>query len=186
MWPCVHVCDSRELWHAVWPSSGCGDSSRGQAPGCRGAVCVQHDYTGDRWDQLCHSTGTHTFDLLCTDTASYTLQTRIKLNYCYLFLGELFTISFPPSYACTPIFWNYLLLTVKCAFCCSAFDISCAPAVLPDLLGLPCKGNPWYQWLNGISLGKKRLSVCIKYKNCRHPTQKTPGPAWKKYHNCWL
>lgn len=109
---CVFLCDPRELWHAVWPSSWGGDSSCGQAPGCRGAVCVQHDYTGDRWNQLCHSTGTHTFDLLFSGTASYTVNIHIELNYCYLFFGELFTLSFPPSKARTPFFWNYLLLTM--------------------------------------------------------------------------
>lgn len=43
-------------------------------------------------------------DLLCTGTASYTLQsqTHIKLNYWYLFLWELYTLSISPSYACAP------------------------------------------------------------------------------------
>jgi len=71
---CVHacvwlfVCDIRELWHAVWPSSWGWDSSGGQAPWRRAAVHVQHDCTGDRWDQLCHDTGTKRFDLLFVQT----------------------------------------------------------------------------------------------------------------------
>ena len=68
---CVCVCDCRELWHAVWPSGGGGDSSGGQAPGCWGAVCVQHDCAGDRWDQLRYGAGTgHTRDLLRTGATS--------------------------------------------------------------------------------------------------------------------
>lgn len=54
---------ARELWHAVRPSSGGGHPNCGQAPGCGGAVCVQHDRAGDGWDQPCYSTGKHAFHL---------------------------------------------------------------------------------------------------------------------------
>lgn len=57
-----------------------------------------------------------TLDLLCTGTASCTLQIHIKLNYCYLFLGEVFTLSFPPSYACTLFFWKLSLADYEMCF----------------------------------------------------------------------
>lgn len=53
----MFVCTSRELWHAVRPSSRRSHSGGGQAIRCRGPVCVQHVYPGDRWHQVRHGTG---------------------------------------------------------------------------------------------------------------------------------
>lgn len=127
---CVFIY-SRELWHAVWPPTGGGDSSRGQAPWCGGAVCVQHDGTGDRWDQLCHSTGTQSFDLLCTGAASHTPQTHIKLNYCSLFSRG--TVYAQLRFLCLrSVFLKLSHTDYEMCFCCPALTF---PVLL--LSGLP-------------------------------------------------
>lgn len=152
----MFVCTSRELWHAVRPSSRRSHSGGGQALRCRGPVCVQHVHPGDRWHQVRHGTGYSHFQFVMhwlsysytPRPPSHSIIVTSSLRAVYSHLS-----SSLPSPA-LPSFWggNYLLLTME--------KKNTLPLTFPVLLllllplggipGQPFKEYPSYHWINGI------------------------------------
>jgi len=48
---------NRKLWRSIWYSERDGDHSNSQTSRCRDTITIQHDGTGDRWNQHSHFTG---------------------------------------------------------------------------------------------------------------------------------
>lgn len=145
----MFVCTSRELWHAVRPSSRRSHSGGGQALRCRGPVCVQHVYPGDRWHQVRHGTGYSHFQFVMhwhsysytPRPPSHSIIVTSSLRAVYSHLS-----SSLPSPA-LPSFWggNYLLLTMEkkilclwhflcCCCCCCCLWVAFQVSLLRNIL----------------------------------------------------
>lgn len=102
--------------------------------------------------------------------------------------GAFFLSAFVLPTLALPFFLKLSLADYEISFFfCSLFDISCAPAILAGLPGLPCKEILDISGLMGLACAiKGQVFVCVKNAAQLHPSEKRTLSSYiSLYYYCF-